>query len=224
MAGERRKRRRARQAAAGRAADPSNAGASSGGGSGGAPRGGGSDWRATIDSFGGFTTIAVVVVAVIIVGALVITNRPSSTEVSGSALLGEVRVSSRALHIPGNDPAGLEIVPGEPPTGGPHFDTPQRTGVYDAPIHDGNAIHALEHGIVWISYQPDLVDEETVRTLRDIADSLGGDSILSPRPQNAMPIALASWGRLLPMSSLNEELAREFIRTNRNRSPEPGVR
>jgi hypothetical protein len=210
MDGERRKRRRPRQA-------PTTTDAPSDSGS--------SGWRATVDSFGGFATIAVVMVVVIIVCALVIMNRPSSTEVSGAQLLGEVRVSSEELHIPGNDPAGLvPPPPGEPPTGGPHFVPPQRNGVYDAPIHDGNAIHALEHGIVWISYQPDLVDEETLRALRDIADSLGGDTILSPRPQNAMPIAFASWGRLLSMSSLNEELAREFIRTNRNRSPEPGVR
>ncbi len=217
MAGER--RRRARQAAT--AGEPAGAGAGSGDGGTTGRRG----WRSTVDSFGGFLTIGVVGGAVIIVAALVIANLPSSTaEVSSSALLGEARVSAQATHIPGGDPAQLQLIPGEPPTGGPHFDVPQRTGVYDAPIHDGNAIHALEHGIVWISYHPDLVDEETVRSLRDIADSLGGDAILSPRPQNAMPIALASWGRLLPMSSLNEELAREFIRTNRNRSPEPGVR
>jgi hypothetical protein len=220
MAGERRRRRQARQAAAQGDATSAKAGGSSSGGRSGARSG----WRATIDSFGGFLTVGVVAGVVLIIVALIIVSRPSSTEVSSDELLGEARVSSAALHISGNDPAQVEVPSGEPPTGGPHFSVPQRTGVYDDPINDGNAIHALEHGIVWISYHPDLVDEETLRVLRDVADAFGNDTMLSPRPQNAMPIALASWGRLLTMSSLNEELAREFIRTNRNRSPEPGVR
>ena len=183
-----------------------------------------SPWRATIDSFGGFLTIGVVAITVLIIGVLVIANSPSSTstQTSIAQLLGEARTSGKAEHI--KNPAQIEIVPGEPPTGGPHFVMPQRTGIYDEPIKDGHAIHSLEHGILWISYQPNLVDEKTVNALRNIAEEFSSDVILSPRPQNVMPIALASWGRLLPMRSLNEELAREFINTNRNRSPEPGVR
>jgi hypothetical protein len=221
MTGERRRRRRARQAAVQGDATSASAGGSSSGGRSGARSG----WRATIDSFGGFLTVGVVAGVVLVVVALIIAsyNEVSSDE-SSDELLGEARVSSSARHIPGDDPAQVEAPPGEPPTGGPHFNDPQLPRIYDVPINDGNAIHALEHGIVWISYHPDLVDEETLRVLRDVADAFSNDTMLSPRPQNAMPIALASWERLLTMSSLNEELAREFIRTNRNRSPEPGVR
>jgi len=39
-----------------------------------------------------------------------------------------------------------------PPTSGPHYETPADPGKYDLPVEDGYLVHSLEHGYVIISY------------------------------------------------------------------------
>ena len=45
-----------------------------------------------------------------------------------------------------------------PPVGGAHDPAWLTcTGtVYDEPVRDENAVHSMEHGAVWVTYQPDL--------------------------------------------------------------------
>ena len=181
-------------------------------------------WRETVDSFGGIWTIAIIAAAVLLVVALVITSRPKNSvaTISKDALMGDAITNSPANHI--TDPALLEVPKGTPPSGGPHFPVPQATGVYTGPIPDSNVIHSLEHGIVWISYNPQKTDADTVKKLTSIANSYYIDTILSPRPDNNAAIALVSWGRLLQLDKLDEATVKRFIEINRNRSPEPGIR
>jgi hypothetical protein len=178
-------------------------------------------WRETVDSFGGFLTIGAVGGAVLVVVLLLLRNPLAS--VSEDPPLGEaVPLPARATHT--SNPADMIGRPGEPPAGGPHFAQPQRTGIYDKPVPDGNAVHALEHGIVWITYNPDLLSGEAIDMLEDIAGDFRRDVILSPRPQNSMAVAAVSWGRVLSLDAPDEQLLKDFIRTNRDRSPEPGIR
>lgn len=181
-------------------------------------------WRETVDSFGGIWTIAIIGAAVLLVVALMINARPKNSiaAISTDALMGDAITSSAATHI--TDPALLEIPKGTPPSGGPHFPVPQATGVYDGPVPDANAIHSLEHGIVWLTYNPQKLNADGVKKLTSIAKSYSNDTILAPRPDNNATIALVSWGRLLQMDALDEATVKKFIENNRNRSPEPGVR
>lgn len=180
-------------------------------------------WRERIDSFGGFVTLGAVAVALVLIGALVIANRPESASVSTGPLLGEEReAGGKATHV--TDAAQLVILPGEPPTGGPHFATPQRIGIYTDPVPDGAAIHTVEHGAIWISYDPEQVDDATRRQLRDLQRKFDRDVLLSPRPENAQPIYAVSWGRLLALDRFDKARLEAFVRTNRDRSPEPGIR
>jgi hypothetical protein len=185
-------------------------------------------WRETIDSFGGLLTVGAILGAVAIVVAIFITNRPTSTsrDVSEETLMGVAIPAADAetdrQHVA--DPVQLQIPDGRPPARGPHFAVPQAVGVYDQPVPDGNTIHSLEHGIVWISYNPQLVDQQTVDSLEDLGDDYGGDTIVAPRPANAMAIAAVSWGQLLELDAFDREQLADFITTNRNRSPEPFVR
>jgi len=78
--------------------------------------------------------------------------------------------------------------------------------------------------MVWFSYQPDLVSEEQLARLEEIADQYSNDVILAPRPANDAPLYALSWGRTLEVDPADEELLRQFVETNRNRSPEPGIR
>jgi hypothetical protein len=179
-------------------------------------------WRQTLDSYGGFWTLGIIAVAVIFVGTLVFANAGASNA-SDDPLMGEeIPALGKADHVAGD--AQLLIPEGRPPVNGPHFGTPQAPGLYDGPVPDGNAIHSLEHGIIWITYNPAKVDQGAINALRDLQGDHSRDVILSPRPANTASIAAASWGRLLQQDSLNKGELERFIETNRNRSPEPGVR
>jgi len=185
-------------------------------------------WRETIDSFGGFLTIGAIVGAIVIVGAIFISSRPESTsrDVSSEALAGTtIPVADEETdrqHV--TDPAKMLIRPGEPPTRGPHFAVPQPPGVYNQPVPDGNAVHSLEHGMVWISYNPNIAGKDMVKQLEDLGDQYGIDTIVSPRAENSTAIAAVSWGQVLKLDSFDKGQLENFIKTNRNRSPEPFVR
>ena len=161
-------------------------------------------------------------IAIALVVVLVIVARtPLGFSSSEDRLLGEAVDLDRALHVP---VGSLGPNPQLTPAGGPHYPQPLRQGIYDQQVADGNAIHALEHGMVWMSYQPDDVSEADLELMRNIASDFGTDAILSPRVENASPIIVVSWGRRIILDEVDEQLIRDFITTNRNRSPEPGIR
>ncbi|QRE80644.1 DUF3105 domain-containing protein [Rhodococcus ruber] len=114
-----------------------------------------------------------------------------------------------------------------PPFGGPHdaiWATCTGT-VYPEAIRTENAVHSLEHGAVWITYNPDLVDQAGVDAL---AAKVDGKSYLmmSPYPGLDSPIALQSWGHQLKVDAADDERIDHFIaslRLNRYTYPEVGA-
>ena len=98
-----------------------------------------------------------------------------------------------------------------PPAGGAHNNSPQQCDVYDAPIRTENAIHSLEHGAVWITYQPTLPQDQ-IDQLRDIAE---GDNymLMSPIEGQPAPIILTAWGRQLQMQAFDNDTVQRFIRS-----------
>ncbi|THV42878.1 DUF3105 domain-containing protein [Glycomyces buryatensis] len=82
-----------------------------------------------------------------------------------------------------------------PPAGGNHLSVWQTcTGsVYDGPVADGNAVHSMEHGAVWLTYDPELVDAAGVAAL---AEQIGDRdySLMSPYPGQGVAVSLQSWG------------------------------
>lgn len=184
--------------------------------------------RHLIESFGGWWTIALVGGAVGVVLAIVLYSGPilTSREVSDSPLQGTA-VAAHDEDTDGSHTTNASDVEGHdggPPVRGPHFATPQRVGVYQDPIADGNAIHSLEHGIVWIAYNPALIQPGSVRALEDLGRDYGADTIVAPRPENTAAMSAMSWGQVLHLDSFDRDQLATFIETNRNRSPEPFVR
>ena len=105
-----------------------------------------------------------------------------------------------------------------PPTSGPHAG-PAPWGFSEQEIADENAIHNLEHGGIWISYKD--LDDQSVEILRDIARKNSQSVLVTPRADNDSSVAVASWGRLMEMDNIDEQAIAEFIRKNKNKSPEP---
>jgi hypothetical protein len=118
----------------------------------------------------------------------------------------------------GFDPQGLDSNPGI---------TPRPTGVYTEEQPDEDILHNLEHGHVWISYDPDLIGPVDLRSLEDLVldgspnDNGGGVGvILTPRAANDNMVALASWARLQTMDTFDSAAIRNFIEINRGKAPE----
>jgi len=112
-----------------------------------------------------------------------------------------------------------------PPTSGPHYEQTVRSGWREEPIIDQNIIHNLEHGDIWIAYQPDLA-EAIKEELKQFA---AAKVIITPREANDTDIALVAWGRLdsfnIENNTLPVERIKDFIKHYTNQGPEkvPGA-
>jgi Protein of unknown function (DUF3105) len=110
-----------------------------------------------------------------------------------------------------------------PPAGGAHNDIWQNCGFYDEPITDEVAVHSLEHGAVWITYTPDVPQDEIER-LRDLSE--GNDFVLvSPYPDQGSPIVATAWGKQLSLESAEDSNLERFINAYSQgpQTPEPGA-
>lgn len=110
-----------------------------------------------------------------------------------------------------------------PPVGGVHHPAWQNCGYYAAPVPNETAVHSLEHGAVWITYQPDLPLED-VATLRNLAETQSF-ILVSPMEDLPTPVVASAWGRQLQLESVEDERLDQFIRRFRMspEAPEPGA-
>jgi Protein of unknown function (DUF3105) len=129
-----------------------------------------------------------------------------------------------------------------PPVGGPHDPVWMNAGVYTKPIPTARAVHNLEHGAVWITYNPNLPASEVkqltafVTKQSLIPEDLSSFGItggknryvdLSPWSTNALPspIVISSWGYQLRVTSPTDPRLQQFVDTLRYKqkySPEFG--
>jgi hypothetical protein len=94
-----------------------------------------------------------------------------------------------------------------PPAGGPHHPTWLDCGVYDEPVSEENVVHDLEHGTVWITYEPGL-DEESVAALEE---ALPQNGILSPYDDLRAPVVVTVWERQLELTGADDPRLQLFI-------------
>lgn len=93
-----------------------------------------------------------------------------------------------------------------PPTNGDHDPLWQNCGFYEEPVRDEHAVHSLDHGAVWISYRPNLPQEQ-IDTLRSYADE--EYVLVSLYPDQPAPVIATAWRNQLRLDSAeNPRLAR----------------
>lgn len=80
----------------------------------------------------------------------------------------------------------------DPPTSGPHYQTPAIWGAYTTPLNKAQVVHNLEHGGIFIQYGPD-VPQSTVDQLKTFYDDHLNGTLLAPLPQLGSKIALGVW-------------------------------
>ena len=109
-----------------------------------------------------------------------------------------------------------------PPVGGDHAPIWQNCGFYNTSIANENAVHSMEHGAIWITYQPNLPDEQ-VEVLRRLAR--GQTYVLaSPYPGLPAPVVLSAWDRQLRLDSAVDDRLDQFVQSFRpgSQAPEAG--
>ncbi|MFF4485530.1 DUF3105 domain-containing protein [Streptomyces sp. NPDC001544] len=115
--------------------------------------------------------------------------------------------------------------PMHPPVGGNHNPVWLNCNgnVYTSPVKDENAVHALEHGAVWVTY--------TAKAKKADVDALAAKvkqtpySLMSPYENQAAPLILSAWGHQLTVKSADDPAVNKFFATyvQGEQTPEPGA-
>ena len=111
----------------------------------------------------------------------------------------------------------------QPPAGGPHDPVWQNCGFYDKPIRTENGVHTLEHGAVWITYRPDLPQDQ-IDLLRELAANQTY-ILVSPMDDLPAPVVASAWGNQLLLDAADDPGLDDFVRRYRldPAGPEPGA-
>ena len=164
---------------------------------------------------GGIAAAVVVVAAV----AILLINQSQQPDVDVNAVAdttvtypnqGQEHIVEGAPHVDYNS---------NPPTSGPHYATPIRAGVYQQEVPDELLVHNLEHGHIWLSYQ-NADDSATIDQLSAIQAQFPQWVVVTYRPENDTPVAVAAWTRLLTLDQADPDEILAFIVRYRNRAPE----
>ncbi|MFG2118382.1 DUF3105 domain-containing protein [Streptomyces sp. NPDC048710] len=115
--------------------------------------------------------------------------------------------------------------PMHPPVGGNHNPVWLNCNgdVYTKPVQDENAVHALEHGAVWVTY--------TGKAQKADVDALAAKvkktpySLMSPYENQAAPLVLSAWGHQVSVKSASDPEVDKFFAAyvQGAQTPEPGA-
>jgi hypothetical protein len=113
--------------------------------------------------------------------------------------------------------------PQTPPVGGDHFPGWWNCGVYTEPLLDEPAVHSLEHGAVWLTFDPAII-ADAADALAELAQ--GQTHVLvSPYPEQGAAVVATAWGVQQRFEELDIGAVGEFIVAYQQgpQTPEPGA-
>ncbi len=113
--------------------------------------------------------------------------------------------------------------PQDPPVGGPHHPTWQNCGFYSEPVGTEHAVHSLEHGVVWITYDAGFAADVELDALVAIAQQ--PKVLVSPYAGlGDTPVVASAWGAQLRLESALDPRLEQFVAAFRDTdAPEPGA-
>jgi len=160
--------------------------------------------------------VAVTLVLVLGLGvgitAVVLHSRKPSVDLSAVQSFTESR----------NHVQGTVTYPQTPPAGGDHNPVWLNCGIYTSPVPNENAVHDLEHGAVWITYQPTLSKSDVSK----LTNLVKGQTylLLSPYPNLPAPVVASAWGKQLRLTGASDPRLAAFVKKYKEgaQTPEPG--
>jgi hypothetical protein len=113
--------------------------------------------------------------------------------------------------------------PQNPPVGGDHSPAWANCGVYREVVPNELAVHSLEHGAVWIAYDPTISEAD-----RDLVEALAeGQShvLVSPVEGLSPQVVATAWSTQLPLEGATDPRLPLFIKEYQQgpQTPEPGA-
>jgi len=160
-----------------------------------------------------------VAVVALIVTTVVLTPQTASYSAGGDGteVDGVQTFDNTSTHV-----EGVVAYPQTPPAGGPHNPAWLNCGVYTEPVPAENAVHSLEHGALWVTYDPSISDA-ALESLRSVLPSTY--VILSPFDDLPAPIVLSGWNSQLQVDDADDPRIAAFIEEywQSQNVPEPGA-
>ncbi|GAA2312686.1 DUF3105 domain-containing protein [Streptomyces kunmingensis] len=115
--------------------------------------------------------------------------------------------------------------PMNPPVGGDHNPVWMNCNgdVYDKAIPNENAVHALEHGSVWVTYNDKAADADVKALTAKVKQT--PYSLMSPVQDQKDPVMLSAWGHQRTVKSASDPAVAKFFATyvQGKQTPEPGA-
>lgn len=108
-----------------------------------------------------------------------------------------------------------------PPVGGAHQPVWQTCGFYSTAIPDERGVHSMEHGAVWITFDPALPDDE-ITVIEGLADG-EREVLASPYDGLPSPVVASAWGLQLQLDAADDQRLIQFVDFYENgpQTPEP---
>ncbi|MFF1415666.1 DUF3105 domain-containing protein [Streptomyces sp. NPDC058289] len=173
------------------------------------------------------TTSAAIVTALIGFGAWVMITQQNKKEADEAALkapvAGEQTWDAKKLgrnHV--ETPVKYEM---NPPVGGDHNPRWMNCNgdVYKNPIPEINAVHSLEHGAVWVTYNEKAAPADVEKLAGSVAKR--PYTLMSPVKEQSGTIMLSAWGKQLTVDSADDARVATFLTkyVQGPQTPEPGA-
>lgn len=151
------------------------------------------------------STAALVVIG-LVAASIIFAPKPATYGAGGTGaeIEGVETFTNETKHV-----EGTVDYPQNPPAGGPHNQYWLNCGVYDQPQQNENAVHSLEHGAIWVTYDAARVSGDELATLRSLLPSTY--AILSPYEGLPSPIVVSGWNTQLKVDSASDPRISEFF-------------
>lgn len=173
--------------------------------------------RRNLIAIGSAVVGALAVIAIVV--SIVVTSAqpevdPADIDIAGLETFEEIE----GLHV-----EGAVDYDQTPPVGGPHNAAWLNCGIYEEEVPAENAVHSLEHGAVWVTYDPAEVTDGDLDALRDEMPSTY--IILSPFEGLDAPVVASAWGYQVQLDGVDDPRLSDFITKYRQSpdAPEPGA-
>lgn len=144
-------------------------------------------------------SILAVLAVVTVVAVVIVVNTQSKVVPQGVQTWNDLE----RTHVNGSVDYAMD-----PPAGGPHNPAWLNCGVYTEPQVNEHAVHSLEHGAIWVTYDPAVSSADLAIVEARLPSTY---ALMSPYPGLDAPFAVSAWGAQLKFSDPDDPAFDDFV-------------
>ena len=166
--------------------------------------------------------VAVLAVIALVIGVIAVNAKPkvdpASISIKGLKTWSDLAQTHVTTTVDYEATLGMN-----PPAGGPHNPVWLNCGIYTQPQVNENAVHPLEHGAVWVTYDASKITGAALTKLQGEMPSTY--AILSPYVGLPAPVVISAWGAQVKLTGASDPRLEQFITKywKSASAPEPGA-